>query len=450
MKLFEQISRRTWFLILCDVIAIVTSLVIANYLWCGSWEMVLAKIPHVYFSLAVFLTLFYVFDLYYPYKYFGPAQTLTDVVMSVGIGMIVAAALAYMNRSFAMPRYTFVYAALCLCALIFFIRLVYDIIFKSRLAVKNALIVGSGAMALELDKRIQATPYAPMRVVGMVAQKMEDSGNRNEAKHALPVLGEMAELISLIDRYDVQLVILGETFEGHISDVRMMDRVLQKKIMITSATYLYERLTGETPHRHLSPNYLMGLMSQVRGRAYLKVKRLMDLCFGLLLLVFLSPILLIAGALLLLTGTSDIFFLQTRIGKNGIPFRVIKLRSMTESQKGIPQVTKLGSLLRKYRIDEIPQLLNVLKGEMSLIGPRPEIPYFANRCRRKIPFYDLIFALSPGITGWAQVKFRYTTSVKDYERKFQFNLYYIKNVSFPLDLLIILKTIRVVLLGKGL
>jgi lipopolysaccharide/colanic/teichoic acid biosynthesis glycosyltransferase len=175
----------------------------------------------------------------------------------------------------------------------------------------------------------------------------------------------------------------------------------------------------------------------------------MDLYFGALLLVFLSPVLLIAATSIFLSGTSDIFFFQTRIGKNGIPFRVIKLRTMAESQKGNPQVTKLGSLLRKYRIDEIPQLFNVLKGDMSLIGPRPEIPFFVSRCRNEIPFYDLVFSLRPGITGWAQVKFRYTTTAKDYERKFQFNLYYIKNVSFALDLLTILKTIRVILLGKG-
>ena len=105
--------------------------------------------------------------------------------------------------------------------------------------------------------------------------------------------------------------------------------------------------------------------------------------------------------------------------------------------------------MRKYRIDEIPQLFNVIKGDMSLIGPRPEIPYFVEKCRKRVPFYDAVFAVKPGLTGWAQVNYGYTRSLKDYKEKFRYNLYYLKNISLILDLLILLRTIRIILLGKG-
>jgi lipopolysaccharide/colanic/teichoic acid biosynthesis glycosyltransferase len=121
-----------------------------------------------------------------------------------------------------------------------------------------------------------------------------------------------------------------------------------------------------------------------------------------------------------------------------------------EGSKGKkPRVTALGKWLRKYRVDEIPQLLNVMNGDMSLIGPRPEIPFFVERCQNKIPFYSATFAVKPGLTGWAQVKFRHTISEKDYERKFCYNLYYLKNISPQLDLEILIKTVRIVLLGRG-
>jgi lipopolysaccharide/colanic/teichoic acid biosynthesis glycosyltransferase len=179
------------------------------------------------------------------------------------------------------------------------------------------------------------------------------------------------------------------------------------------------------------------------------MKRLFDLSFGGLVLAILSPILIFAMIILMCEDPRKVFFIQDRLGRDGKVFRLIKLRSMKKNRKGQPVVTLFGRWLRKFRIDEIPQLVNVIQGEMSLVGPRPEIAYFADRCRRKIPFYDLIYSVKPGLTGWAQVNFRYTTSMKDYEHKFRYNLFYLKNMSFILDLLILIKTIKIILLGKG-
>ncbi|HCM42472.1 MAG TPA: hypothetical protein DIS66_04075, partial [Candidatus Omnitrophica bacterium] len=179
-------------------------------------------------------------------------------------------------------------------------------------------------------------------------------------------------------------------------------------------------------------------------------KRILDLVIVSVLLLLFSPVMLLAWLFLFFQGPKNIFFFQDRIGVGGRKFRLIKFRTMTKPDaSGRQKVTGVGRLLRKFRVDETPQLINVLKGDMSLIGPRPEIEYFVERCRKSIPYYDAVFTVRPGITGWAQVKFLHTTEMKDYPRKFCYNLFYLKNLSFSLDFLIVLKTIRVVLLGRG-
>ena len=192
------------------------------------------------------------------------------------------------------------------------------------------------------------------------------------------------------------------------------------------------------------------------GRLYRK--RLFDMVCAALGLLVLSPVLLVCALLVGLTSPGGVLFRQERIGKDGVPFTIYKFRSMrTDAEKNgavwamksDPRVTKVGKIIRKTRIDELPQLWNVLKGEMSLIGPRPERPEFVKELEKEIPFYSLRHAVKPGVTGWAQVCYPYGSSVEDSRRKLEYDLYYAKNMSILLDVRIILKTIGVVLFPKG-
>ncbi|AHJ30096.1 sugar transferase [Nodularia spumigena CS-584] len=189
-----------------------------------------------------------------------------------------------------------------------------------------------------------------------------------------------------------------------------------------------------------------------------KTKRLTDIILAWLLLLFLSPLMLVVAIAIKLNSRGPVFYTQMRTGWEGKPFRVYKFRSMYQDAekrgaqwagKQDPRITKVGRLLRLTRIDELPQILNVLRGEMSLIGPRPERPEFDVKLREEIPYYDLRYVVKPGITGWAQVMYPYGSSVEDAYEKLAYDLYYIKNYSLALDLAIFFKTIRVVLLGKG-
>ena len=186
---------------------------------------------------------------------------------------------------------------------------------------------------------------------------------------------------------------------------------------------------------------------------------LFDLMVGATLLILASPIMLLTALLILLEDGAPIFYAQERVGRGGKAFRVIKFRSMRRDAEkdGKPRwassnddrVTRVGRVIRKLRIDELPQLFNVLAGEMSLVGPRPERPYFVDQLTQQIPFYAVRHCVKPGVTGWAQVRYQYGASVDDAAEKLQYDLYYVKNHSLILDTLVLFETVRVVLTGEG-
>jgi exopolysaccharide biosynthesis polyprenyl glycosylphosphotransferase len=187
-------------------------------------------------------------------------------------------------------------------------------------------------------------------------------------------------------------------------------------------------------------------------------KRTLDILISLIILVVFSPVLLLVGLAIFLESGSPVLFRQERVGLHGRTFQVLKFRSMrhdaeTDGPKWATRddarITRIGKFLREYRLDEFPQLVNVLRGDMSLVGPRPERPEFVHMLGEKIPFYHERHTIRPGLTGWAQIKYQYGSSVKDAKIKLEFDLFYIKHLSLFLDMVIVLQTVQVVLSGKG-
>lgn len=231
-------------------------------------------------------------------------------------------------------------------------------------------------------------------------------------------------------------------------------------LQMVSLTQIYEHFWKKLPVHYLENSWLLTTegFSITHNPVGLRVKRLMDILLSILLFLFTWPIFIITMVSIKLDSPGPVFYKQTRTGKNGKSFSIIKFRSMTTdaekngaqwAQKSDSRITRVGKWIRLTRIDELPQIINVLKGEMSFIGPRPERPEFNVQLEKEIPYYQLRHLLSPGITGWAQVKYPYGASVEDAIEKLQYELYYIKNYSFKLDMIIILNTIKIVLFGKG-
>ena len=248
-----------------------------------------------------------------------------------------------------------------------------------------------------------------------------------------------------------------------LRDAKLTDKLLQYKLEgLQYYNYLefYEIYESKLPISHLSPKWFLENtgFEIYHNNFNLKAKRLLDLLFALLIGIFAAPIIVLAAIIVKLESKGPVFFIQERIGEGNKNFNIVKFRSMTtDAEKDGPQwaskndnrVTKFGKIMRATRIDELPQLWNVLRGEMSFVGPRPEREYFIQQLEKEIPYYNLRHTVKPGLTGWAQVMYPYGASVEDAYRKLQYDLYYIKHHSIPFDVKVLLKTVTIVIFGKG-
>ena len=221
---------------------------------------------------------------------------------------------------------------------------------------------------------------------------------------------------------------------------------------------IYEKYLKKIPSKLIKNEYLNYIYPNKNQRYNLLLKRIFDLIFSILLFIITFPIIFFTAILIKIEDGGPVFYSQIRNGINNKPYKILKLRSMIENaEKDGPQwssandnrLTNVGKIIRALRIDELPQLLSVIKGEMSLIGPRPERPFFVEDLSKKIPNYYLRSLLKPGLSGWAQVNYSYGSSLLDAENKLSYDIFYVKNFSIPLDLLIFFKTIRIVFTAKG-
>ena len=248
-----------------------------------------------------------------------------------------------------------------------------------------------------------------------------------------------------------------------LGDPKLTGKLLQYKLEgLQYYNYLefYETYENKLPISHLSPKWFLENtgFEIYHNNFNLKAKRLLDLLFAMLIGIFAAPVIILAAIIVKLESKGPIFFIQERIGEGNRKFNIVKFRSMTtDAEKNGPQwaskndnrVTKFGKIMRATRIDELPQLWNVLRGEMSFVGPRPEREFFIQQLEKEIPYYNLRHTVKPRLTGWAQVMYPYGASVEDAYRKLQYDLYYIKHHSIPFDVKVLLKTVTIVIFGKG-
>jgi len=336
-------------------------------------------------------------------------------------------------------------------------RLVYVRLSTSAPLRRRAIAVGGGraGLALVQDIREAAPDY---EIVGFVD---DDPTKQNQLISGLPVLGGRKDLVHLVKQTEAKEVVVAITNEVHAELFQALMDCQEQGVEIRPMPAVYEEVLGRVPVEHLgqkwflAPLWTNGGMPTLYGAA----KRLIDVGLALLGLGLLLPLLPIIGLANRLSGPGPLFYVQQRIGKRGQVFRMFKLRSMIPDaeQEGEavwateddPRVTRVGRFLRRTRLDELPQLLNVLKGEMSIVGPRPERPQFVEELQELIPFYRTRLSAKPGVTGWAQIKYPYGNSVRDALVKLQYDLYYIKRQSLLLDALIILRTVKVMLTFRG-
>lgn len=387
----------------------------------------------------------------------GLAEAFREMLGAASLAVLLYWALFFVAPPNTLPRLVILYFILAATGLGLMWRLLYNRVFSSALFQRRLLVVGGGWAGREIIRALHEFQPEQYAVVGVID---DDPAKQRTHIGSTPVLGGHERLRPAIETLGISEIVLaihdeirGATFQA-LLDCRA------RGLPIVRMTSLYEQVTGRVPLDHLDPDWVIAAyMDQNRIRAlYHAFKRGLDLLGSIIGLCGLAVLFPFIAAAIRLEGRGPIFYRQMRLGQAGKPFTIYKFRSMVPdaeregarwATRDDARVTRVGTFLRRTRLDEAPQLWNVLRGEMSLIGPRPERPEFTNELEAQIPFYRARLIIKPGITGWAQVNYGYASTVADAALKLQWDLYYIKHRSVWLDLLILARTIGVVIRLKG-
>jgi sugar transferase (PEP-CTERM system associated) len=335
-------------------------------------------------------------------------------------------------------------------------RFGYGTLFQKNGAREGAVIIGAGERGSAIY-RLLNSPMAPYEVRGFLDN---DPAKQGRVIGTAMVLGTADQLLEVARRSWVKVAILAIPRDSSPTLVRAILEARLLGIKVLDMADVYEQLTGRVPVKHIEDQWLLYADGfYLLSKEYLqKVKRLIDLAVAGLILLCLSPLMAVTALLIKLESRGPVFYRQERVGKAGRIFTVVKFRSMCENAEADGarwavrndcRVTRVGKWIRLLRIDEVPQIWNVFRGDMSMVGPRPERPEFVDNLEQLIPYYSVRHAVRPGLTGWAQVNYPYGASVEDARHKLEYDLYYIKNMSLSLDFTVLLKTIGVVLMGDG-
>ncbi len=321
---------------------------------------------------------------------------------------------------------------------------------------ERILIVGSGNLAVEVAREVLDRRDAGYRIVGFVGTDAELLGKSLINPRVIGMTEELDDIVKR-EHIDRIVVAMGER-RGQLPTNKLLQLSLAGQVNIEEGASFYERITGRVSLNMLRPSWLIftgrGRQAKIAELARNVVHWLVALIGAILSL----PIVLVTAVLIKLESKGPIFYKQERVGKNGRTFVLTKFRSMrVDAEQAGPvwaskkdtRTTRVGRVIRKIRVDEIPQFWNILKGEMSFVGPRPERPHFVAQLAEEIPFYEQRHLIAPGLTGWAQIKYPYGASIEDARQKLQYDLFYIKNHGLFLDAIIMFETIKIILFGRG-
>ncbi len=443
-------------LLLTDIASITISLALAL-----SWrlsENLNTSNPILYIFLFLTLIILYLGDTYNSESQIAGLRAPARVLLSIPVIAALSGVLVYL---FSIWQYEpILWRSVLFPSLAFFTpgavisRLIAAKFIRSRAEQTRWLILGGGDSVSKFAADFQdKNPHGKLVVLS------DNSLSINNSETLIKPVGTVNDLSKWLSQSWSGVLLASEV---NLSD-SLMQQLMEIRLQGIPVYWLpdfYETSLFKLPSSLLEDTWFVfsAGFNLVNSRINLKLKRFIDILISSLLLVFLSPLMLLTAILIKLDSPGPIFYSQFRSGLNGKPFKVYKFRSMYQDaeKRGVqwakekdPRITRVGNFIRLTRVDELPQIWNVFRGEMSLIGPRPERPEFDVKLKEAIPYYEVRYLVKPGITGWAQVMYPYGASVEDSYQKLAYDIYYIKNYSLWLDLAIFFKTIRIVLLGKG-
>jgi len=408
--------------------------------------------------ITVFIVIcFYYADLYAVDQTLSQRELMLRFANGFGIVCLIVAAVSYPIQEAGSQNIYFIQMSALgfgLCAW----RLFFMTLLKKAKVRGKLLIVGMQTIGTQVSEALCRQKHLGMEVVGFIGS---EAGRitlsfGNPRRISLPVF-RRDSFLSVVEAQDVNRILIADT-NGNFPGQELVTLRL-RGIPVEDCHSFYERLMSKIPITDLHPDWIAFAKGFHRTRWVLVTKRVIDILVSALGLILAAPLALVTAIAIKLESAGPVLYPQERTGQNERQFTLYKFRSMcsgaetetgpTWATENDPRVTRIGRIIRKLRIDEIPQMFNVLKGEMSFVGPRPERPFFVSTLNSKIPYYPLRFSVKPGLTGWAQVSYPYGDSEQDAIEKLQYDLYYMKHMSPTFDLQILFETVKVILVGRG-
>lgn len=476
-KFYSKISKKQICLLVIDILIIWFSIrmgyiVRSGYESSPSWGYLITNI-------IIYVIAFFIAGIYDFKTDFRKIKHILTVIVSIGAATLGIILIFYMGRFFPPGRGILLFQTIFVLVGILAWRIAYSRLAVAGIFMKRALIVGCGNAGKRVAKLIDHLETHDIEIIGFLDTKKEKEGSIIEGHKVFWQKGSLKESVSEIKPDMLIMAMRRDRYTPIMKDLVWCN---QQGINIEDMTSLYERLSGEIPLKYIDDAWVLFSSLNLPRIYYKRIKRLIDVIISIAGLIISSPITIPVAIAIKVSDGGDIFYCQKRLGENAREFEVIKFRTMipdAEKESGAlwagdkdPRITRIGRFIRRWRIDEIPQLLNVLKGDMSMVGPRPEREEFIKGFREKvkvvrkgrrridnggifidyqekIPYYTQRLSVKPGITGWAQVMYPYASSFEQSAKKLEYDMYYLKNMSLALDVAILLKTIKVVLMGKG-
>jgi exopolysaccharide biosynthesis polyprenyl glycosylphosphotransferase len=429
---------------------------------------------------STYIVVLYVANLYDHYQDFRRRENISQIILASLIGTLVVVIVFTLPTKHMIGRGLVEWQGVAFVWLLVLWRYTFSAIALPLRLQRKVLIIGAGGAGQAILASIKRHRNSGLEVAGFLDDNPQKLGTTFDGA---PVLGTTTQIDEMISQFKVGMVVVAITHEKSSMLLNNLVRLSFMGVQVIDMPSLFEFLTGKIPTDHISDVWLLFHSLNSAKIYYRLFRRLMDLALAALGLALTWPLWILVAAAIKVASPGPIFFRQERLGKDGKPFQIIKFRTMVNDAEDAgpqfachrdPRITRVGRMLRKWRLDEMPQLYNILKGEMSFIGPRPEREVFIREFQKMvpvlregsratdpqgvlvvcgyrecIPYYSYRLLIKPGITGWAQVRHSYSATLEETKEKLQYDLYYIKNMSLVLDLAILLKTIRIVLFGWG-
>ena len=448
-------------LLIGDIIVLYASLVLTLTIRYRGFDLETLQKHLLPFSIIYFIWIivFFINNLYDLDIAKNNVEFSTALIRALLIAGLISVVFFYLSPNFASgqitPKTNLFLNVLVFIVLFYGWRYLFNFLAGSLRSKMNMAIIGYNPQAIDLSKEIIKNPQLGYKLKIIIKNHEEiDKTDLPEIK----IVEGIKNLKEILEQEKIAVAVVVPEIYHYPELIQSLFECIKFKIDFINLSEFYEKITQKIPLTAINQVWFLENISHRTKSYYERGKRIFDIFFGFILFIIALPFMILIAIAIKAESPGPVFYKQTRVGRGGKPFTLIKFRSMVRdaekdgpkmAQKNDPRVTKLGKFLRKTRLDELPQLWNIVRGQMSFVGPRAERPEFHQELKSKIPFYQERYLIKPGLSGWAQIKYGYTSSIEDNFEKIQHDLYYIKNRSFIFDMSIILKTINIIIKGGG-